>query len=60
MDYFCSMISEFGGSILKGNKNFSDEFVNQTIDIDFAKVDAIVGQHVDKFEIENILQQLGF
>ena len=60
MDYFCSMVSEYGGSILKGNKYFTDEFVNLNIDIDFAKVDAIVGQHVDKFEIESILQQLGF
>ena len=60
LDYFCTMLSEFGGSILKGNKYFTDEFVPFNIDIDFAKVDAIVGQHIDKFKIESILQSLGF
>ncbi len=60
IDYLCTMISEFGGNILKGTKYFTDEFVNINIDIDFAKVDAIVGQHIDKFQIETILQLLGF
>lgn len=60
MNYLSSYVSKLGALIYKGNENFIEDKEKETIDVNVHKVNSIIGQTVDKFEIERILISLGF
>ena len=60
MNYFSSYISKLGALIYKGNENFIEDKEKASIDVNVHKVNSIIGQTINKFEIERILVSLGF
>jgi len=60
IDYLTTFLSGFGAKIYKGRKSFIEDSQKSTIDIAFAKVNAIIGQDIAELEVERILSSLGF
>ncbi|MEV9526088.1 phenylalanine--tRNA ligase subunit beta [Aliarcobacter butzleri] len=60
MNYFSSYISKLGALTYKGNENFIEDKEKASIDVNVHKVNSIIGQTINKFEIERILVSLGF
>ena len=60
MDYFCNFISNNGAFIYRGNELFIDDIEKLTLEVSIRKVNAIIGQNIEKIEIERILISLGF
>ncbi|RXJ88549.1 phenylalanine--tRNA ligase subunit beta [Arcobacter sp. CECT 8983] len=60
MKSFCSLISQSGAEVYNGNEALIDYQEKITIDVSVKKVNAIIGQEVEKAKIDNILSGLGF
>ncbi len=60
VDYFTTFVSNYGALIFKGAETFVDDKEKTTLDVDVNKVNSIIGQDVQKAEIERILKSLGF
>ncbi len=60
MKQFCSLISTFGAEVYNGNESFIDYEEKITIDASIKKINAIIGQEVEKVKIDKILSGLGF
>ncbi|NVJ52131.1 MAG: phenylalanine--tRNA ligase subunit beta [Campylobacteraceae bacterium] len=60
MKSFCSLISKSGAEVYNGNEALVDYQEKTTIDVSVKKVNAIIGQDVEKAHIDNILSGLGF
>ncbi|MDZ7818488.1 MAG: phenylalanine--tRNA ligase subunit beta [Aliarcobacter sp.] len=60
IDYFSSFVSKYGASIYRGNETFIEDSEKLTLDVSVRKINAIIGQEIEKIEIERILVSLGF
>ncbi|MFA5720982.1 MAG: phenylalanine--tRNA ligase subunit beta [Aliarcobacter sp.] len=60
MDYYCDYLAKFGVTIYAGSKEFLDDFEKTTISTNIKKINSIIGQDIDKLEIERVLSSLGF
>ncbi len=60
MKSFCSLISQSGAEVYNGNEALVDYEEKITIDVSVKKVNAIIGQDVEKATIDKILSGLGF
>ena len=60
MDYFCNFVSNNGAFIYRGHESFIDDIDKLTLEVSIRKVNAIIGQNIEKTEIERILISLGF
>ena len=60
IDYFTTLISNFGASIYRGSESFVEEKEKLILDISVKKVNSIIGQEIEKTEIERILASLDF
>ena len=60
IDYFTTFASKNGALIYKGAETFIDDKFEEVLDVNVKKVNAIIGQDVEKLEIERILSSLGF
>ena len=58
--YLTTLLSSHGGSIYRGQIDFISEPVEKVIDVNYEKINEIIGYDVGKKEIENILIALGF
>lgn len=57
---FCSLVSSFGAKICNGNESYTDFDEKLTLDVSVKKINAIIGQKIEKVKIEKILSSLGF
>ncbi len=60
IEYFSSLISKNSASLSKGSIDFIDDKEKLFIDANIKKINSIIGQDIDKNEIEKILISLGF
>ena len=60
MDYFTTLISNFGAKLYRGYETFTEDKERLTIDISIKKVNSIIGKTITKVKIEKILTDLGF
>ena len=60
IDTFCSLISQNGAAIYNGNEAYNDYNEKITLDASVNKINAIIGQEIEKVTIEKILNSLGF
>jgi len=60
INYLMRLVSANGASIYKGQVDFITDIPKRTIDINIERINKIVGQDIDKLQIENILTSLGF
>ncbi len=60
MNAFCALISKFGSKVYNGNENYNDHSEKITLDVSVNKINAIIGQDIEKTTIEKILSSLGF
>ncbi|MEA2050933.1 MAG: phenylalanine--tRNA ligase subunit beta [Campylobacterota bacterium] len=60
IDKLTSFISEHGATIYNGRKDFISEIQENIITVHLNKINAIIGQDIDKNEIIKILMSLGF
>ncbi len=57
---FCSLISNCGAKVYNGNESYTDFNEKLTLDVSVKKINAIIGQTIEKTTIEKILNSLGF
>jgi phenylalanyl-tRNA synthetase beta chain len=60
IQYLITLLSNNGGSIYRGQINFFCDLKETVIDVNYEKINEIIGYNVGKKEIENILIALGF
>lgn len=60
IDYFSSFASKLGATIYSGTKEFLDDIEKTTLNVSVKKINSIIGENIDKFEIERILTALDF
>ena len=60
IDYFTTFVSKFGASIYRGSEAFIEEKEKLTLDVNVKKINSIIGQEIEKTEIEKILTSLSF
>lgn len=60
LEYFSNIISKLGATLYTGSKEFIEDKEKLFLDISVKKVNAIIGQDIDKIEIERILASLDF
>jgi len=60
INYLMRLISTNGASIYKGQIDFITDIPKRTIDVNIERINQIIGQDIDKLQIENILTSLGF
>ena len=60
LEYFSNIISRLGATLYTGSKEFIEDKEKLFLDISVKKVNAIIGQDIDKIEIERILASLDF
>ncbi len=60
MNYFTTLVSKNGASVYKGYKSFENEQEKIVLDINIDKINAIIGQKVEKNKCEQILKNLQF
>ena len=60
MDQFCTLISNFGANIYNGFELYLDHDEEINIDANIDKINAIIGQKIEKATIKKILSALGF
>lgn len=58
--YFSNLISKLGGTLSKGSVDYIDDIEKLSIDTNIKKINSIIGQDIEKNEIEKILISLGF
>lgn len=60
MDSFCTFISQFGAKLYNGFESYFDQEEELNIDANINKINAIIGQDIEKSKIKRILSSLGF
>lgn len=60
VNYFSSFASKLGATIYSGTKEFLEDIEKTTLSISVKNINAIIGQDIDKIEIEKILTSLEF
>jgi phenylalanyl-tRNA synthetase beta chain len=60
LSYLCTFLSNNGAILYQGSESLSCEIPQRNIDINLKKVNAIIGQDIDKKTIDKILTLLGF
>ncbi|RBQ28897.1 phenylalanine--tRNA ligase subunit beta [Aliarcobacter vitoriensis] len=60
LDYFANFTSKLGATIYSGTKEFLEEIEKTTLSVSVNKINSIIGEEIDKFEIERILTALDF
>ncbi|OCL92146.1 phenylalanine--tRNA ligase subunit beta [Aliarcobacter thereius] len=60
IDYYCNYLSKFGVIVYSGSKEFLDDIERDAINLSVDKINSIIGQKIDKHEIERILSSLSF
>ena len=60
IDTFCCLASRSGAKIYNGNESYNDDKEKETLDVNINKINAIIGQDIEKATIEKILSGLGF
>lgn len=60
LNYFSNLISKLGGTLSKGSIDYVDDIEKTFVDANIKKINAIIGQKIEKIEIEKILISLGF
>ena len=60
IDYFCNFISKQGATIYRGSEAFIEYKEKLTLDVNVKKINSIIGQEIEKNNIEKILTSLGF
>lgn len=60
LDYFSNLISKLGGTLSKGSVDYIDDIEKLFVDANIKKINSIIGQDIEKNEIEKILISLGF
>ena len=60
IDYLSNLVSKLGATISKGSIDYIDDKEKLFIDANIKKINAIIGQDIDKNDIEKILISLGF
>ncbi|RXK04230.1 phenylalanine--tRNA ligase subunit beta [Halarcobacter bivalviorum] len=60
MKSFCSLISQYGAEVYNGNEALIDYEEKITIDASVNKINAIIGENIEKVKIDKILSDLGF
>ena len=58
--YFSNLISKLGGTLSKGSVDYIDDIEKLFVDANIKKINSIIGQDIEKNEIEKILISLGF
>lgn len=59
-EYLTTLLSKYGASIYRGQIDFINEVQEKIIDINYEKINEIIGYDIEKKDIENILLSLGF
>ena len=60
IDYFSSFASKLGATIYSGTKEFLEDIERANLNVSVKKINSIIGEEIDKFEIERILTALDF
>ncbi|WP_418181075.1 phenylalanine--tRNA ligase subunit beta [Aliarcobacter lanthieri] len=60
LEYFSNFASRLGATIYSGTKEFLEDIEKTTLSISVRKINSIIGEEIDKFEIEKILTSLDF
>ncbi|QKJ26446.1 phenylalanyl-tRNA synthetase, beta subunit [Aliarcobacter cibarius] len=60
LDYLSNLISKLGGTLYKGSIDYIDDKEKLFVDANIKKINSIIGQEIEKNEIEKILISLGF
>ena len=60
MKYLATFLSKCGGKIYQGSETITNELPIETIDINLSRVNAIIGQEIEKKTVDSILALLGF
>lgn len=60
IDYFSSFVSKLGATIYSGTKEFLEDLEKLTLSVSINKINSIIGEQIDKVEIEKILTALDF
>ncbi|MEA1914219.1 MAG: phenylalanine--tRNA ligase subunit beta [Campylobacterota bacterium] len=60
LSYLSTLLSQHGATMYQGCESISTEVQKSTVDINLNRVNAIIGQDIDKKRIDNILTLLGF
>ena len=60
MDLFATLICKFGAKVYNGSESYADYDEKATLDVSVTKINAIIGQDIEKATIEKILSALGF
>jgi phenylalanyl-tRNA synthetase beta chain len=60
INYFTSIVSDNGALIYKGSESFVEEEEKIALDVNVNKINSIIGQNIEKTEIERILTSLQF
>lgn len=60
VNYFSSFASKMGATIYSGTKEFLEDIEKITLSISVKNINSIIGQNIEKIEIERILTSLEF
>lgn len=60
IDYLATFVSKNGALIYKGRESFVEDKEKLVLDVSLNKINCIIGQDIEKNEIEKILTALGF
>lgn len=60
VNYFSSFASKMGATIYSGTKEFLEDIEKTTLSISVKNINSIIGQDIEKIEIERILTSLEF
>jgi len=60
LEYFSAFASKNGAMIYSGTKKFLEDIYKPILSVSVKKINSIIGQDIDKFEIERILTALEF
>ncbi len=60
VNYFSSFASKMGATIYSGTKEFLEDIEKITLSISVKNINSIIGQDIEKIEIERILTSLEF
>ncbi|RXJ87447.1 phenylalanine--tRNA ligase subunit beta [Arcobacter sp. CECT 8985] len=60
IDNFTTFISKYGAKVYNGSEAFVEDIQPKYLDININKINSLIGQEIEKAEIENILNALGF
>jgi phenylalanyl-tRNA synthetase beta chain len=60
IQYLTTILSQYGATIYRGQIDFINEIEEKIIDVNYERINEIIGYKIEKKEIEHILSSLGF